>query len=285
MLWRAGGAASSANAGTYALNASNATGTGLSNYMITYAAAPTGLTVTPASLTITADNQLKIYGIIANLGTTAFTTTGLLNSDTITGVTLASLGSPATASVGTFALTSSNATGTGLSNYTITYAAAPTGLTVTPASLTITADNQSKVYGTNANLGTTAFTTTGLLNSDTITGVTLASLGSPATASVGTYALTSSNATGAGLSNYTISYAAGDLSVAPTAVVALASAADHDAINSRPAADNSFLLQREPADDDIWTIADPRYASNFTCEPALLPAGSPVRCLLRQRRQ
>ena len=116
--------------GTYALIDSNATGTGLSNYTISYAAAPTGLTVNPAALTITASDQSKTYGTVANLGTTAFSTTGLLNSDVVSGLTLASAGSPATANVGTYAMTGSDATGTGLSNYTITYAPAPTGLTV-----------------------------------------------------------------------------------------------------------------------------------------------------------
>ena len=179
------GAPATANVGTYALTDSNATGSGLANYIITYAASPTGLTVNPANLTITASDQSKIYGTLANLGTSAFTTAGLVNSDSVSAVTLASAGALATASVGTYALTGSNAAGTGLSNYTITYAAAPTGLTVNPASLTITASNQSKTYGALANLGTTAFTTAGLLNSDTVSSVTLASTGAPATANVG----------------------------------------------------------------------------------------------------
>ncbi len=285
------GSPATANVGTYALTSSNATGTGLSNYTISYATAPTGLTVTPASLTITADNQSKAYGTNANLGTTGFNEIGLLNSDTITGVTLASLGSPVTASVGTYALTSSNATGTGLSNYTISYAAAPTGLTVTPASLTITADNQSKAYGTSANLGMTAFTTSGLVNSDTITGVTLASLGSPVTASVGTYALTSSNATGTGLSNYTISYAAGDLSVALAAVVALASTgasasgADHDAIQLTTCCRQHLPIAEGAGRRRCLDHSRSSLRVEFHVRTCTLPAGLPVRCLLRQRRQ
>ena len=57
----------------------------------------------------------------------------------ISGVTLASLGAASTANVGTYALSASNAQGSGLSNYNITYVDASTGLTVTPATLTITA--------------------------------------------------------------------------------------------------------------------------------------------------
>ena len=151
-----------------------------------------------------------MYGTNLNLGTTGFTETGLVtaNGDAITGVTLASLGAASTANVGTYALSASNAQGSGLSNYNITYVDASTGLTVTPATLTITASNQSKVYGTSLNLGTTGFTETGLVtaNGDAITGVTLASLGAASTANVGTYALSASNAQGSGLSNYNITY-------------------------------------------------------------------------------
>ncbi len=218
------GAASTATVGTYALSASNAQGSGLSNYTITYVNAPTGLTVTPAALTIAATDQSKVYGTTGNLGTTGFTETGLVtaNGDAISGVTLASLGAASTATVGTYALSASNAQGSGLSNYTITYVNAPTGLTVTPAALTIAANNQSKVYGTNGNLGTTGFTETGLVtaNGDAISGVTLASLGAASTATVGTYALSASNAQGSGLSNYTITYvnAPTGLTVTPAAL-------------------------------------------------------------------
>jgi hypothetical protein len=90
------------------------------------------LTVNPAALTITASNQSKTYGATANLGTTAFTEAGLVNSDTITGVTLTSAGSAAAANVGVYTLTPSAALGTGLSNYTIAYRPAPVGLTVQP---------------------------------------------------------------------------------------------------------------------------------------------------------
>src|SRR5262249_5382349 len=51
----------------------------------------------------------------------AFTQTGLLNGDTITGVTLTSAGAAASAAVGSYDIVASAATGTGLSNYAITY--------------------------------------------------------------------------------------------------------------------------------------------------------------------
>jgi hypothetical protein len=140
------------------------------------------------------------------------------------------------------------------------------------------------VYGSAGNLGTTGFSETGLVNSDTISGVTLTSAGAAPTAGVGTYALTASNAIGTGLDNYAITYAPGDLSVERLVPVAaaFASGVDREAINAQPSAGDSFLLQQEPADGDTETPADPRYASDFTCAPAPSPAGSPVRCRPRQ---
>jgi hypothetical protein len=168
-------------------------------------------TVTPKALTITATNQSKTYGTTAALGTTAFTPSGLVNSDTVTGVTLASGGSPAGATVGTYLITPSAATGTGLTNYTITYANGT--LTVTPKALTITATNRSKTYGSSLALGTTAFTTSGLVNGNTVSSVTLTSAGTAASAPVGTYPIFPSAASGSGLSNYTIGYVNGTLTV------------------------------------------------------------------------
>ena len=65
--------------------------------------------------------------------------------------------------------------GHGLSNYTIGYVNGT--LTVNPATLTITANNDSKTYGTLKTFSGTAFTETGLVNGDTITGVTETSTG------------------------------------------------------------------------------------------------------------
>ena len=206
----------------YAIVASAATGSGLSNYAITYNNG--SLTVNTAPLTVTASNQVKTYGQTASLGTTAFTQSGLLNSDSIGGVTLASAGSIATATVAgaPYAIVASAATGSGLTNYAITYNSG--SLTVNTALLTITASNQVKTYGQTASLGTTAFSQSGLLNSDSIGGVTLASAGSIATATVAgsPYAIVASAATGSGLCNYAIAYNNGSLTVntAPLTIAA-----------------------------------------------------------------
>ena len=83
------------------------------------------------------------------------------NGDTITGVTETSTGAAASATVGTYPHRAQRRDGTGLSNYTITYVNGT--LTVNPAPLTITANNDSKTYGTLKTFSGTAFTETGLV--------------------------------------------------------------------------------------------------------------------------
>jgi hypothetical protein len=209
------GATATAGATPYVIMPSNAVGSGLSNYAISYVSGL--LTVNPAALTITALDQAKTYGQTASLGTTAFSTSTLFNGDSVTGVTLASNGAPAGTTVAgsPYAIAASNAVGSGLSNYTISYVSG--SLAVNPASLTITALNQAKTYGQAVSLGTTAFTTGTLFNGDNVTGVTLSSGGTPAGAAVAgsPYAITASNAVGSGLSNYTINYVSGLLTVNP----------------------------------------------------------------------
>ncbi|HEX3883807.1 MAG TPA: MBG domain-containing protein [Stellaceae bacterium] len=214
------------------------------------------LTVNPAALTltVTASDQSKVYGQALSLGTTAFTTSGLINSDTVAGVTLTSPGAAATANVADspYVITASNAVGSGLSNYTITYVNG--ALTVTPAALTVTASSQSKIYGQALSLGATALTTSGLVNGDTVTGATLTSPGAAATANVAgsPYMIAASNALGSGLSNYTITYANGALTVTPAALSASITGNPtkiYDGTAAAPLASGNFTLTGFVADD------------------------------------
>jgi hypothetical protein len=80
---------------------------------------------------------------------TAFTSSGLENSETIGSITIASDdGASNTASAGTYNIVPSAATGGTFtaSNYSITYANGT--LTVNPKALTVTADDGSATYGT-----------------------------------------------------------------------------------------------------------------------------------------
>jgi hypothetical protein len=105
--------------------------------------------VNPKALTITANNQTKTYGSTFTFAGTEFSSSGLVNGDTVTSATLSSPGAAASATVATpgptYTITPSAAVGTGLGNYTINYNNGI--LTVTPAKLTVTADNKTKQYG------------------------------------------------------------------------------------------------------------------------------------------
>src|SRR5436305_9576196 len=101
------------------------------------------LTVTNALLTVTADDQSKVYG--ASDPALTYTPSGtLFYSDTyavITGVTLTTT----TGAAATFGTHPIVASGGAAANYDISYVGGT--LTVSKASLTVTADDQSKVYG------------------------------------------------------------------------------------------------------------------------------------------
>ena len=151
---------------------------------------------------------------------TAGSLVGVVSADTAN-VTLTRAGVFSSANVGTAVPVISNFSiaGSAASNYTLTQ---PTGVAanITAKSLTITANDVSSTYGNTTSLGSSAFTQSGLLTGDAITAVTLQYSGSnavAATVNAATYAnsVIASAATGSGLSNYAISYEAGDLVVSP----------------------------------------------------------------------
>ncbi|NGM63399.1 BspA family leucine-rich repeat surface protein, partial [Sphingobacterium sp. SGG-5] len=86
-------------------------------------------------------------------------------------------------------------------------------LTVDPKALTITANDQSKIYGNAFTFSGTEFTPDGLVNNDAVTSVTLTSAGASASADVDTYEITASAAQGPKVGNYDISYVSGTLTV------------------------------------------------------------------------
>jgi filamentous hemagglutinin family protein len=188
-----------------------------SNYAITYVNGK--MTVTPIPLIVTASDVSKPYG--QTLVPTAFTTAGLVNGDTVASVTETSSGTSATAGVAgsPYPIIPTSAAGGTFtaSNYTITYVNGK--MTVTPRALTVTASDATKPYG--QTLVPTAFTTTGLVNGDSVTSVTETSPGTAAGAAPGPYAITPSSATGGTFtpSNYAIVYANGGLTVDAPVVV------------------------------------------------------------------
>jgi trimeric autotransporter adhesin len=181
------------NVGNYAIASSGGAAT---NYII--ATRNDGnLSVTPAALGVTANDATREYGL-ANPGFSG-AVTGFRNGDTdavVSGLTYASVAGVGSG-VGSYDVTSSGGTAT---NYTITSRTNGT-LAVTPAPLSVTADDKARGVG-EANPPLTA-TLGGLRNGDSaavLAGLTLstpATIGSP----VGSYAIASSGGTAA---NYVV---------------------------------------------------------------------------------
>ena len=166
------------------------------------------------SLTITANNTSKTYGDTVTFAGTEFTASGLVNGDTVSSVTLTSAGAAATATVADspYQIVPSNAVGTGLDKYNITYVNG--NLTVNKAPLTVTADNKSKIYG-QANPTFTA-SATGLVGSDTLAGLSLGytlSTTATTTSPVASYPITFSGGLTSTANYSPITYVSGSLSV------------------------------------------------------------------------
>ncbi len=186
------------NAGTYAvvatINETNYTGSVSGT-----------LTIGKATLTVTADDKSMTYGGVVPALTD--TTTGLVNSDTLTslGVSLSTTAS-SSSSAGTYTISVSGPAT--LANYTPTYNNGT--MTVNKATLTVTADNKSMTYGTPVPALTAA--TTGLVNSDTLAslGITLSTTAT-SSSNVGTYTISVNGS--AILTNYTPTYNDGTLTI------------------------------------------------------------------------
>jgi 6-phosphogluconolactonase (cycloisomerase 2 family) len=169
------------------------------------------LTVNPAPLTVSAANATRVYGDPNPVFTG--TLTGIKNGDNIT-ATYSSV--DATAAVGTYpivpVLVDPN---NKLGNYVVTSNNGT--LTITPAPLTVTAANATRLYGDPNSLSGTI---TGIKNGDNIT-ATYSS--ADPTASVGTYLIVPTLVDPAGkLGNYTVTSTNGTLTVtqAPLSLVA-----------------------------------------------------------------
>ena len=196
-----GGAPAGADVGDYPIQVSGATSP---NYAIDFVAGTEK--VTPARLTITAEDKIRVYGEDAPAYTASYD--GFVNGDDqgeVTGLEITG-GAPDGAAVGDYPI---HVAGAVSPNYAIAYVAGTEH--VTPAPLTITADDQSRVYGAKVPAYTASYD--GLVNGDTqdqFADLTLT--GPPTGAGVGTYAITPSGASNA---NYEIDYAAGTETVTP----------------------------------------------------------------------
>ncbi|HEV3339551.1 MAG TPA: MBG domain-containing protein, partial [Pirellulales bacterium] len=210
-------ATSASGVGSYPIDVSAGT-LSASNYTFAFVAGT--LTVRPATLTVTASSTTMVYG--STVPAVTDTITGFVNGDTSSVVTgTASLGTIATSAsgVGTYAYTVGLGT-LSAANYTFAFVGGT--LAVTPVMLTVTADNQTQVYGS-ADPPLTA-TITGFVKGDTSNVVSgAASLSTTATSAsgVGSYAITAGLGT-LSAANYTFAFASGTLTVTPATLTVMA---------------------------------------------------------------
>jgi hypothetical protein len=100
--------------------------------------------------------------------------------------------------------------GSAAANYYVTGPSANLTAAITAAPLTITAVNQASFVTQNRE--PLSYVSNGLLGSDTISGMTLTTPAS-STQPAGNYAISASNATGAAMNNYQITYALGTYTI------------------------------------------------------------------------
>jgi len=104
-------------------------------------------------------------------------------------------------------------TGTDAANYVLQSASAAASAAITPARLTITARDLTKVFNTTLSFRGDEFRVDGLLADDAVTAVSLSSTGAAKTALPGKHAIVVGDAEGSGLGNYEITYVPGTLTV------------------------------------------------------------------------
>jgi len=195
-------ATSASPAGSYSITASGAVDP---NYNISYVAGT--LSIGKALLTITVDNQTSVYGSALPALTVSYS--GFVGGDNAASLataptvsTTATSASPA----GSYIITASGAVDP---NYTISYVEGT--LTIGKAALTITADNQTSIYGSALPALTASYS--GFVNGDNVASLTITpALNTTATSASpsGTYPITASGAVDA---NYNISYVTGTLTI------------------------------------------------------------------------
>ena len=178
------------------------------------------LTINPAALTVTytADPFSRIYGAANPALTGTQSATGLVNGDTLSGVTAGTASyttaANATSNVGSYSINGSGL-GANSGNYSFTFAQAAgnaTAFTINPASLSVVADPLSRTYGA-TNPGLT-YIATGLVNGDTLSGA-LATTATSAS-SVGAYGITQGSL--AASLNYALSFTGALLTINPAAL-------------------------------------------------------------------
>ena len=189
----------------------------LSAFNYTFNFANGTLTVGKATLTVSANSASRSYGATNPVFTPNYN--GFLNGDTssvLSGAATFSTTATANSPVGNYAITVGQGT---LSAANYAFNVANGTLTVGPATLTVSADNKSRIYGATNPLFTVSYS--GFMNNDAATVLsgapvlsTTATTGSP----VGPYGITVTQGTLSAF-NYTFSFTSGVLTVGQATVI------------------------------------------------------------------
>jgi hypothetical protein len=182
--------------------------------------APLSISVVPATLTVTAHDQTMMYG--GTVPPLTYTVTGFQNGEelspsTVSGTPILSTGAGPTSPIGNYDITVS-AGSLSAANYTFHLVSGT--LTITPAPLTVTADNQTMVYG--GTLPPLTYTITGFQNGQDLS--TSGVSGTPSlatvdpTSSVGSYDITPMVGSLIAL-NYRFQFVPGTLTITPAPLI------------------------------------------------------------------
>jgi hypothetical protein len=261
-------ALSTSPVGTYPITGTVVPGASFlaANYSITSSGT---LTVNPAPLTAAAANATRAYG--DPNPTFTGTITGAKNGDVFT-ATFASVADP-TSPVGTYPITASlSGAPSVISNYTVT---ANSGtLTVSPAALSVTAANASRLYG-DANPAFSG-SITGIKNADNIT-ATYASA-AVATNALGTYPIVPTLVDpGTKLANYTVTSNNGTLTVNPAPLSVTAANASRQYGDANPLFTGTItgIKNNDAITAAYASVADPTSSvGTFAIVPTLVDPGT-----------
>src|SRR5438552_1640748 len=219
------GSATTNSSGVATLSSASLAGINVGNYLAGVSAAfpgdssyatssgATSLTVTPASLNVTANDMTRQYGI-ANPALDA-TITGFKNGETlgtsdVTGSASCTTTANSGSLVGNYTIT---CTAGSLTSHNYTFMFAPGTLHVTQAVLTVTADAKSKIYG--AGNPALTYTITGFVNGDPasiVSGTANCATTATILSGVGGYPITCTQGT-LSATNYAFSFVGGTLTV------------------------------------------------------------------------
>ena len=164
-------------------------------------------TITAAPITVTADQQTEVYG--SSVPALTYAVSGLVGSDTQSSVLTGGLTRAPGTAAGSYAI--AQGTLAAASNYALNFN--PGTLTITPATLAVAANPQTKVYGSAD--PALAYAVTGFQYSDTAATVLTGGLSrTPGeTVAGGPYAISQGSL--AANSNYTIAFAGSALNITP----------------------------------------------------------------------